>query len=368
MDLCLDNGVNYFLGLFLVLLHIVSFLPQGAALSLILTVCKSLRALMSESSLWGRVVIEPKIPTFSSNGFLRFLRALPESSIRYFTFDTAACEPSILNEVVDVMLKKKHFGMVSLHLLGKKLSHAMVLNTLKRLWSENLTIFSLTDVTASKLDSEIVIKAFMPLMPNLRRLRLEGGVWKTKELKVLSCIHGQLRNVDSNKLIGDNRLTHLSFIGKNTAICWDDLKYFGKWFPELEELFISCIYADEASWVEKYAIGTVPVTEVGEALAGIEHANKRYRQLNYDDISWHAMARLKYFGCDHIGDVSKKKNVKVFEDIHATHIWSLIKGSNHTLERLEISRGEEYFRYERGSKSMLYRLVELAGKTLDPIN
>lgn len=317
---------------------------------------------MSEPSLWGQVVIEPKLPTFSSNGFLRFLRALPETSIRYFTFDTAACEPSILNEVVDVMLKKKHFGMVSLHLLGKKLSHTMVLNTLKRLWCENIIIFSLTDVTASKLDSEIVIRGFMPLMPNLRRLRLEGGVWKTKELKVLSCIHGQLRNVDSNKLIGDNRLTHLSFTGKNTAICWDDLKYFGKWFPELEELFISCIYADESSWVEKYTIGTVPTTEVGESLVGIEHANKRYRQLNNDDISWHAMPRLKYFGCDHIGDVSKKKHVKVFEDIHATHIWSLIKGSNHTLERLEISRGEEYFKYERGSKSMLYRQVKLGGE------
>lgn len=315
---------------------------------------------MSEPSLWGQMVIEPKIPTFTSTGFLRFLRSLPETSIRYFNFDTAACEPTILSEVVDLMLKKKHFGMVSLHLVGKKLSYAMVLNALKRLWSENLTTFSLTEVTNSKLDSEAVIKAFLPLMPNLRRLRLEGGIWKSKELKLLSCIHGQLRNADQNKLIGDNRLTHLSFVGRHTAICWDDIKNFGKWFPELEELFINCIYADEPSWVEKYAIGAVLETELNEALAGIEYAAKKYRTLSNEDISWHAITRLRYFGCDHIGDGANKKHVKVFEDIHAAYIWSLIKGSNTTLERLEISRGEEYFKYERGARGMLHFLVELA--------
>lgn len=308
------------------------------------------------------MVIEPKVPMFSSNGFLRFLRSLPETSIRYFGFDTAACEPVVLNEVVDLMLKKKHFGMVSLHLVGKKLSHAMVLNALRRLWSESLTTFSLTEVTNSKLDSEAVIKAFLPLMPNLRRLRLEGGIWNTKELKVLSCIRGQLRSVDQNKLIGDNRLTHLSFVGKNTAICWDNLKNFGKWFPELEELFINCIYADEPSWAEKYAIGIVPAAEINEVLAGIEYAARKYRTLTDGDISWHAMSRLRYFGCDHVGDGTNKKHVKIFEDIHAAHIWNLIRGSNKTLERLEISRGEEHFKYERGARSTFHVWMKLAGQ------
>lgn len=335
----------------LVLIHIISFLPIGCALTFILSICKSFRALMSEPSLWSQRVIEPRTSTFSSNGFIRFLRSIPETSIRYFSFDTLQCEPTALGDIVDLMLKKKHFGMLSLHLAGRKLSHAMILSALKRLWSENLATFSLTEVTNSKMDPEIVNKAFLPLMPNLRRLRLEGGVWKVKELKMMSCIHGQLRNAGGSRLIGDNRLTHLSFVGKNTAICWDDLKNFGKWFSELEELFINCVYADEPTWFEKYADG--PATaEINHLLVGTEYASKKYRTPTNADIAWHSMSRLRYFGCENIGDGQNKKCVKLFEDIHAAHIWSLIKGSNRTLERLEISRGEEHFRYERGKSGM----------------
>ena len=309
--------------------NIISFLPFKSVLTMTHSVCRTFYLMAGHSQLWARIPIEthPDEHGISLQGFLRFLKWLPESCMRMFTFDAAFFDHTVAQDVLDVLTRTKQFNIHSLHIVGKKATHVTAQTVVRRLWAEKITTLSVTDVIQSKFDVESLIKMTMSFLPNLQRLRMEGLV-RREALFELSALRRQFKTETGDPILGDNRLTHLSFTGKNGVLAWDDIKNFGKWFPELESFFVSCITGSDP-WEEKYALPPSPESSL------------KYRHPTSFDIGWIPITRLKFFGVEHIGEPLQKSKTKAQENIHSAYLWALIHGSDSTLERLEISRGEE---------------------------
>jgi hypothetical protein len=337
----------------------MSYLPMADVLTFILSVCKSLRHLMDVPALWAHVEIEPGNHAFDGRRFVRLLRAIPASSVRFLALDTSWCEVSILGEVVDTILRRKQFELSSLHLSGKKLTSTSVGNVVRRLWAENITTFSLTDVVSSRIDLDGFVRTSLPLMVGITKLRLEGGQWRTQLLGGLSCATSR-STTHGHRAVSDNRLTHLSLVGKNTGVYWDDLVSFGELFPELEELFISYLLADDMQWFKNYGNRSVsdhassPLPSPTTQTSGSSHKYATVavlRDAYGNSIEWTRMTRLRYFGCDGIGEPSAKRGVKAFEDVHSAYIWGFLGHHAGALARVELNRGPEVLKYERGHRT-----------------
>jgi hypothetical protein len=361
--------------------------------------------MFSQREIWSNVPIENKKGLFNTNGFLAFLQRLPETSIRQLTIDLSVFENTGTLALVDMLGRKKQWQIDSLHVVGRKVTPAILGQIIRRLWPRNLRILSVHDVQGAKIDAIGASKALAGAVPKLTHLRLEGAV-DHDSLKRLSSISTGLEQA---QILGSNRLTHLSLVGVRATVNWDTFGCFGAWFPELEQLYLFAVLGCER-WVKDFAIGEPVPFEVpanfGEpgglghfeqpaepepcgahggagAYGGIDASGApgepavsqnstfdpkchtvTYRTPLREEIKFIPIQRLRSLAIEHFEEAGDKKLAKSQEKVHMAHFWTLIEGCKDSLQRLEIGPADErFFETKKGNLSQFRVGWELTLKT-----
>jgi len=294
--------------------HLLTYLPLRDILALFLRTCRTFRAFFDLKEVWSKALIDPKDTFKSATAFSQFVRRLPETSIRKFTIDFNVFGIEGAVELADLLIRRKHWELHSLHIVGRKLSHASLNLILRRLWSGAFKVLSVHDMSVNKLDANQVTKAVVSHAPNVEKLRFDGSL----DLESLESLSG-LRS--GGLVMSDNRITHLSFLGAwRSAIHWGELRCFGTWFPNLERLYVACIVSSPY-WVETL---------------GVDGSVDSLRTPTAEEIHWLSIPRLRSFSVEHLGELDIQTVSNPPENVHAAYLWAMVEGSKDTLERLEI--------------------------------
>ncbi|KAA8912413.1 hypothetical protein FN846DRAFT_903556 [Sphaerosporella brunnea] len=320
---------------------ILGYLPLLDVLRLLLSTCRTLRGLFNCQEVWAKVCVENKKSLFTTNGFLAFLRRLPESSIRILTLDLSIMEHHNTMSVLDTLNRKKHWRINSLHVVGRKVTAGILNQIVRRLWSDNIRILSIHDTLGGRMDVKDAIQKIYTFLPRLEKFRVEG-VADYNTVKLISNLGTKLDS--EQRIVGVNTLTHLSFVGVKSMIDWAVVAEFGLWFPALEELYIHNIVGG-SKWLGLFAIHE-PVHSGEQANPDSQDTELksyliRYRDALPGEIRIRHMPRLRSLVIELFGE--DKAMAKKQETLHMAHFWSLIECCRGTLERLELGRTDERF-------------------------